>query len=139
MIQQILLLAARPFLARCAEVLMPKLDLSGWTRSICPLCGGEPEMAVITQAAERLLICGRCTARWRFAPLACPFCDNAEKSRITSFASRDGSYRIYACEICRRYIKAYDARGAARPVMPAVDLVATLPLDAAAMQRGYSG
>ena len=139
MIQQVLLLATRPFLARCAEVLMPKLDLSEWSKSLCPLCGGEPEMAVITQAAERLLICGRCSARWRFAPFACPFCDNTEKSQITSFASRDGSYRIYACEMCRRYIKAYDARGAARPVMPPVDLVATLPLDAAAIQRGYSG
>jgi hypothetical protein len=36
-----------------------------------------------------------------------------------------------------RYIKAYDARRAGRPVMPMVDSIATLPLDAAAMQRGY--
>jgi hypothetical protein len=30
-----------------------------------------------------------------------------------------------------------DARGAARPVLPVVDTIATLPLDAAAAQRGY--
>jgi len=41
--------------------------------------------------------------------------------------------------VCRRYIKAYDARQGARPVMLSVDSVATLPLDAAAMQKGYSG
>jgi hypothetical protein len=35
-------------------------------------------------------------------------------------------------------LKAYDGRRATRPVMPMVDTVATLPLDAAAMQRGYS-
>jgi hypothetical protein len=138
MVQQVLLLATRPFLGRCAEVLMPKLDLSEWWEGICPLCGGEPEMAVITQAADRMLICGRCTARWRYAPLACPFCRNGNKDRITSFASRDGMYRIYACEECRRYIKAYDGRRAGRPVLPPVDSVATLPLDAAAMQRGYT-
>jgi len=39
--------------------------------------------------------------------------------------------------VCLRYIKAYDARRAGRPLMVAVDSVATLPLDAAAIQRGY--
>jgi len=36
-------------------------------------------------------------------------------------------------------LKAYDARNASRPVMVPVDSIATLPLDAAAMQRGYVG
>ena len=39
-----------------------------------------------------------------------PFCLNADRSRITSFASRDGQYRLYACDVCERYFKAYDAR-----------------------------
>jgi FdhE protein len=139
MLQQVLQLAARPFLARCAEVLVSKIDLASWTRGLCPLCGGEPEFAVITQAGERLLICGRCTAQWRYPALACPFCENADRSRITSFASRDGHYRISACDVCRRYLKAYDARHASRGVLVAVDSIATLPLDAAAMQKGYLG
>jgi formate dehydrogenase maturation protein FdhE len=67
----------------------------------------------------------------------CPFCENANRDRITSFASRDGQYRIYACDECERYLKAFDARHASRAVMPIVDAVATLPLDAAAMQKGY--
>jgi FdhE protein len=129
--------AMRPFLTRAADAIMARIDLSGWTRGACPLCGGEPELAVITPAADRLLICGRCSARWRFHQLACPFCSNAERKRITSFASRDGQYRLYGCDVCERYLKAYDARHASRPVMPSVDSVATLPLDAAAMQKGY--
>jgi hypothetical protein len=139
MLQQVLHIAARPFLARCCEVLLPKVDLSTWTKGVCPLCGGEPEFAVITQAAERMLICGRCTARWRYPALACPFCANDDRQRITSFASRDGRYRISACDVCQRYLKAFDARHASRPVMVPVDSIATLPLDAAAMQKGYSG
>ena len=99
--------------------------------------GGEPDLAVITPAADRLLICSRCAGRWRFAQLTCPFCLNDDRSRITSFASRDGKYRILACDVCERYLKAYDARRASRPVMPTVDSVATLALDAAAIQRGY--
>ena len=79
------------------------------------------------------------SAQWAFAPLTCPFCANDDRTLITSFATRDGRYRVYACDVCRRYLKAYDGRNASRPVMVAVDSIATLPLDAAAMQRGYVG
>jgi hypothetical protein len=135
---QVLALAMRPFLSRCAEVLQQRSELAIWTHSHCALCGGEPDLAVITPAAERHLICSRCTLRWKYETLTCPFCHNGDKSRITSFATPDGQYRVYACDVCRRYLKAYDARRATRHVMPIVDGVATLPLDAAAMQRGYS-
>jgi formate dehydrogenase maturation protein FdhE len=136
-LESVLVQAMRPFLTKSAEAIMAKTDLAGWTKGTCPLCGGEPDFAVITPSAERILICGRCSARWRFHQFTCPFCLNPDRSRITSFASRDGQYRIYACDVCERYLKAYDARHASRPVMPAVDSVATLPFDAAAMQRGY--
>ena len=138
-LDHVLVLALRPFLARSAEALMQKVDLSGWTHGHCPCCGWEPEFAVITPTADRRLVCGRCVAQWRFAALACPFCLNDDRALITSFATRDGRYRVSACDVCRRYLKAYDARRATRPLMVAVDTIATLPLDAAAMQRGYNG
>ncbi len=136
--EQVLALAARPFLARVVELLQQRFDLESWQRPYCPFCGGEPEMAVITPAADRRLVCGRCTGTWPFDPLACPYCANDDRSRITSFTSRDGRYRLYACDECRRYLKAYDGRTAARPLILSVDSIATLPLDAAAMQRGYT-
>jgi formate dehydrogenase maturation protein FdhE len=139
MLDQVLSLAMRPFLARCAETLLPQLDLGAWDAARCPLCGGDPEFATITPAADRLLLCGRCTGAWHFHPLACPFCSNHDRTRITSFASRDGRYRLYGCDVCHRYIKAFDGRNAARGVLLAVDTIATLPLDAAAIQKGYLG
>jgi hypothetical protein len=138
-IDQVLVLALRPFLARCAEALTQRIDLSAWTHGHCPFCGWEPDFAVITPTADRRLICGRCTGQWPFAPLTCPFCSNDDRALVTSFATRDGRYRVYACDVCRRYLKAYDGRHASRPVLVAVDSIATLPLDAAAMQRGYIG
>jgi hypothetical protein len=137
---EVLAFAMRPFLSRCAEVLQQRADLSLWTHSHCALCGGAPELAVITPAAERHLICGRCALRWKFESLTCPFCLNRDRTRITSFAARlgDHNYRVYACDVCHRFLKAFDARRASRPVMPIVDGVATLPLDAAAIQRGYT-
>jgi FdhE protein len=128
----------RPFLSRCAEVLQQRPELTDWMHSHCALCGGEPDLAVITPSAERHLICGRCSLRWKFESLTCPYCRNSNRSQITSFATTDGKYRVYACDVCHRYLKAYDGRRATRPVMPIVDGVATLPLDAAAMQRGYT-
>jgi transcriptional regulator NrdR family protein len=136
-LDQVLVIALRPFLARCAEVLMQRPDLPDWAHGHCPFCGWEPDFAVIMPNASRRLICGRCVAQWSFGPLTCPFCSNDDRALVTSFATRDGRYRVYACDVCHRYLKAYDARNASRPVMVAVDTIATLPLDAAAMQRGY--
>jgi Protein involved in formate dehydrogenase formation len=135
---QVIALAMRPFLSRCAEVLQQRAELANWAHTHCALCGGEPDLAVITPSAERHLICGRCSLRWKFESLTCPYCRNTDRTRITSFATPDGQYRVYACDVCQRYLKAYDGRRASRPVMPMVDSVATLPLDAAAMQRGYT-
>ena len=127
----------RPFLSRCADAVMARTVFGGWSQGTCPLCGGEPDFSIITPSAERLLMCSRCLSRWRFHQLACPFCLNADRSRITSFATRDGLYRLNACDVCQRYVKAFDGRNAPRPIMPVVDSIATLPLDAAAVQRGY--
>jgi ribosomal protein L40E len=136
-LDHVLVLALRPFLARCVEVLRQRVTLSS-THSLCPFCGWEPDFACITPSAERVLVCGRCSAQWPFAALTCPFCRNDDRARITSFATRDGRYRVYGCDVCHRYLKAYDGRSASRPVLVVVDTIATLPLDAAAMQRGYS-
>jgi FdhE protein len=136
-LESVLQQAMRPFLTRAGDAVMARSDLADWNQGSCPLCGGEPDLAVITVSADRLLICGRCAARWRFDQLTCPFCLNSDRGRITSFASRDGQYRLYACVVCERYLKAFDARRASRPVMPVVDGVATLPLDAAAIQKGF--
>lgn len=136
-LDHVLVLALRPFLARSTESLAQQIDISTWSRGLCPFCGWEPDFAVITPSADRRLICGRCIAQWAFAPLDCPFCGNDDRAKITSFATRDGRYRVYGCDVCHRYLKAYDARHATRPVMVAVDSIATLPLDAAAMRRGY--
>ena len=138
-LHQVLALAIKPFLVRSAEALMQRADFSGWTFGHCPFCGWEPDFATITPNGDRRLICGRCAAQWASSAFTCPFCANDDRQQITSFATRDGRYRVYACDVCRRYLKAYDGRNAARPVLVAVDSIATLTLDAAAMQRGYVG
>jgi hypothetical protein len=134
----VLTLAMRPFLCRCAEVLQRRPELSDWSHAHCALCGGEPDLATLDAQGDRHLVCGRCLLQWRFDAVACPFCSNSDRSRITSFGTSDGLYRVYGCDACHRYLKACDTRRAGRPLMPVFDGVAMLPLDAAAMQRGYT-
>jgi hypothetical protein len=134
---QVLTLSARPFLARTIETLHQRVDLQPWSRPYCPFCGGDAELALLLRPGERRLVCGRCTGVWPFPEHACPHCDNRLPGYQTSYASRDGQYRLVGCDACRRYIKAFDARKANRPFILDVDTIATLPLDAAALQRGY--
>jgi len=136
---QVFTLAVRPFLSRCAEVVQQRPELGSWTCAHCAVCGSDPDLSTIGPAGERTLICGRCGLHWSFDQGTCPFCANRDRARHSSFATPDGRYRVEGCDACRRYLKAYDVRRASRPVLPLVDTVATLALDAAAIQRGYLG
>lgn len=138
-LDSVLSLAFRPFFARCAEALAPRLSLDGWQRGSCPLCHGEPELSIQCRTQRRLLVCGRCSLRWPFPEHHCPFCDNTDTDRLPSFAGPDRIYWLLGCDACRRYLKAIDERHAARPALPTVDAIATLPLDALAIQQGYVG
>jgi formate dehydrogenase maturation protein FdhE len=137
MLDEVIAWSMRPFLVRSADVLQQQAAFGAWKRGACPVCGGEPDFACITATGDRLLICSRCQTRWPTEPYACPFCGENDKLRITSFATPDGTYRVTACQSCLRYLKTLDGRRAGRPVMPAVDAIATLPLDAVVMQRGF--
>ena len=134
MLGEVLSWAARPYLQRTSEVLQQRVSLDGWTERICPMCAAEPEFSVITPSGERQLVCGRCHVRWFFSPIACPYCGNDDRTTIKSMATPDGIYRVMICGACTRYIKALDGRKATRPLLPYLDVIATLPLDAAVMQ-----
>jgi formate dehydrogenase maturation protein FdhE len=137
MLDQVLALAIRPFLTKAAKLAAQGVELARWGRPWCPFCGAEPDFAVLMPDGTRLLTCGRCDSRWPWESVGCPWCGTLEAAHLVTLASPDGLYRLYACNVCRRYLKAYDGRAGQRPAMPSVDSIATLPLDAAAMQRGY--
>jgi hypothetical protein len=138
-LEHALLLSMRPFLARSAEVLLARVDCSAWTRAVCPMCGGHPEFGVWPADGARHLVCSRCTGQWRYADEACPFCESCDPAHRRSFASPSRTYRVDACDQCQRYLKGFDGRAANRQLMLGFDAIATLPLDAAAIQQGFVG
>ena len=107
----------------------------GWRRRDLPgvrgragVLGDHDRAAIASWSAAAATCAGR------FNPIACPYCGNDDRTRIKSMATPDGMYRVMICSPCGRYIKALDARKATRPLLPYVDLIATLPLDAAVMK-----
>ena len=136
-LQEVFDTAMRPFMMRAASAALTGVDLSAWQHTTCPACGSDADFAVIARDGRRHLSCHRCRTQWSWHPWACPRCGNDDRAAISSFASRDGFYRIYACGTCQRYLKAFDCRTATRPFLPEVDLIATLPLDAAAISKGF--
>jgi hypothetical protein len=138
-VAQTLALAMRPYLSRCAEAIRQSPHLPVWTHPECPLCGGEADFSILTTTGDRQLVCSRCGLPWAFDPVACPYCPNRDRAAISSFSTSDGRYRVTGCNVCRRYLKVADERRLGRPVLLVMDGVATLPLDAAAIQRGYRG
>lgn len=135
-IRDVLALTMRPFLARAAEVLQQRVRTDTWTRGSCPLCGGAPVFAVLPSSGGRQLVCGRCLARWAFDPRTCPHCLATDGQR--AFSALDGRYQVAACDRCKRYVKALDVKRAGRPLILAVDTVATLALDQAIAAQGYT-
>jgi formate dehydrogenase maturation protein FdhE len=133
---QVCLVAMRPYLARCAAAVQASLDQLARAALACPVCAGEPDFTVWS-ARGRQLVCSRCTGRWPYPDERCAFCEETRTMARRSFASHSRTYRVEACNTCRRYLKGFDERRATRPLILSVDTIATLPLDAAAIQLGF--
>ena len=135
MLGEVLGWAARPYLQRTAEVLQQRVSLERWIAPRVP--GLRRRTRVLGDHHQRRSPAGvRPLPRALGASARSPARTAATTiaRRIKSMATPDGMYRVMICSPCGRYIKALDTRKATRPLLPYVDLIATLPLDAAVMQ-----
>jgi FdhE protein len=129
----------RPFLRTYAAQLAPLLRQELWQRDACPICGGEPDFAILDdKAGTRYLICARCDTPWLYPRVKCPFCNTSDPADLAYYPSEDGKYRLYTCGACRRYLKTMDLRQVGASAPPAeVARILTVDLDMAAREAGY--
>lgn len=133
----VLLHADRAFLRQAVADLASLVEDEQWLRGRCPICGDEPDLAALeADDAGRRLLCSRCDAEWTYPRIGCPFCDNEDPRQLRYHSVGDGSYRLYVCDRCRRYLKAVDLRRRGRACLPA-ERVLTAGLDLAALEAGY--
>jgi FdhE protein len=131
-------LAGVPWLQACGRRWPAGADAA---TSWCPVCGAWATLAEARGLErERRLRCGRCGGDWRTAWLACPFCGNEDHGRLTSLVGeRTGDTRkVDACRECTAYVKTVTTLAAAdAPTLRLLDL-ATVDLDVAALERGFT-
>ena len=105
-----------------------------WGRASCPLCGALPMLAY-SRGAERTLVCGCCSSRWKDAPPGCPHCGNRDASRLARLEMKGAAgLRLDVCEACKGYLKVY--AGVGEEAVYLADWP-TLALDGLAVERGY--
>jgi FdhE protein len=88
-----------------------------WPRPSCPTCGSPPAMAQMMGSGTenvrlRILSCGRCGTRWKFARTTCPFCETDSQRLDSVVVEGEAGLRIDYCEKCLGYLKTYDGMGA---------------------------
>jgi formate dehydrogenase accessory protein FdhE len=128
-----------PFLQKQAEPYRGWIEAAAWRRGSCPVCGSQPWMARLSaDNGRRSLACSLCHTEWGFERLRCPFCDNTDQARLRYFTvNGDIAHRVDCCDRCRRYIKTVDERASGGPANLLLEDVATVHLDALALQQGY--
>jgi FdhE protein len=136
-----------PLLRAYAERLRPLVEQvndgtlrgAAWTRGYCPICGGWPLLAELrgVELAEWLR-CASCAHGWRGQRLGCPYCGNDDyRSLATLTIEGEQRFRISVCERCKGFLKVANAFDPAPAELLALDDVASLHLDLAAIERGY--
>lgn len=105
----------------------------GWSRVVCPCCGGAPDIAVIERGAHRTLICARCDAQWRSPRAGCLGCEVPNAPGTARISNPALGYDLVMCSACGRFLKERPRRGMEALL---VERAITVELDLAAEQRG---
>lgn len=123
-----------------AEVVASRSDVPGTAGARCPVCGGQPVVALLREeahGAKRSLVCGFCLTEWRTGRIECLACGETRFETLPVFRAEElPAARLDACDACRTYVKTIDLTKDGTAV-PIVDDIATLALDLWARERGY--
>ena len=132
-------MAALPLLQACARATGWEAPPSWW-EGYCPVCGAWPALAEFRGLErKRWLRCGRCGAGWELEWLRCPFCDEKSHEQLGYLAPEEGeaTRKVEVCDSCKGYLKAHATVSALPPWAVLLEDLTTVPLDVAAMDRGY--
>jgi FdhE protein len=131
--------AVGPMLRAYASHLQPRLEDEGWQRGYCPVCGAWPLLGELRGVElARFSRCGACGAGWRTQRLGCPYCGNDDYRTLQTLTIEDEQrFRVSVCDRCKGYLKIANAFDPPPAELLALDDVASMHLDVAAIERGY--
>jgi FdhE protein len=139
-LQAIVALVAVPLLHACQRAWKASIPID-WMEGYCPVCGSWPAFAE-TRGIERTrsLRCGRCGVDWHAPILRCVYCGNRDHDHLTTLVSDQAGAAgiVEACRRCSRYAKAFTRLQGCAPAEVMLDDLASVDLDVAAIQHGYT-
>jgi FdhE protein len=121
-----------------------KVDRSVWNSGDCPVCGSSAAAGSIgesssAQGGVRSLWCGMCHTVWDFDRIRCARCGtgNPDFLRYTH-AEDDPAHRLHLCDQCHGYLKVVSENELGKRLDLLVEEAVMAPLDALALELGYT-
>lgn len=133
-------LAALPMLRGCALAAAPRIP-TDWRQGYCPCCGSWPTLVEVRGIERRRrLRCGRCAADWSLPLLRCAFCAETDHRNLAGLVpdGQEHNRRVEGCLTCGGYVKGLTTLGALPDWSLHLEDLATLELDLAAAERGWT-
>ena len=132
--RQAAIVVGNALLRAASAHLCPVSTWRTWVRTVCPCCGGAPDIVLVERPSVRTLVCARCDTRWRARRLGCLGCDSSEMpAAVARISNPELGYDLMMCNACGRFIKERPRRGLESLI---VERGLTMELDLAAEQRG---
>jgi FdhE protein len=137
----VLRLTLFPVFSQIDAALTPLRQGARWAHGYCPTCGSWPLLGEFRGLEQtRFLRCGLCAADWEFPRLCCPFCGTRDHQVLGYFhvEGEEARWRAATCDACRGYVKMRATLAPLSPLQLLVADVASMHLDLAAAERGYT-
>jgi hypothetical protein len=132
--RQAAIVVGNALLSAASSRVGPSSTWRAWVRTVCPCCGGAPDIVLVERGAQRTLVCARCDAQWRARRSGCLGCDSDETPpAVARISNPELGYDLLMCNACGRFIKERPRRGLESLI---VERALTTELDLAAEQRG---
>jgi hypothetical protein len=131
--RQVAIVVGNALLRTASTMVGAAATWKGWTRTVCPCCGGSPDLVLVERASQRSLVCARCDAQWRARRAGCLGCDAGDESSLARIPNPALGYDLLMCNACGRFIKERARKGLESFI---VERALTTELDLAAEQRG---
>jgi FdhE protein len=140
-------------LTREAELLAPLVNQDAWRRSVCPVCGGGPDVGIlkegiedseflIAKAGQLWLHCGQCGTMWRFPRLRCLACGCEDHQRLEVLEAegdvRAAQERAHLCQECKTYSVTLNLVDRSDRVNLEMLALCVLPLELLAQEKGFA-
>ena len=130
-------LGSAPLAHDLQQQIMQLVDPADWDRGYCPCCGSWPVL-IEASAGSRTLRCSYCALGWMRQTRGCLYCGNGGADFVVAAPDpARAERRVELCARCGSYTKVMQSASAIPFPLLAIEDLATLDLDRAAMERQY--